>query len=239
MSMFNNPQTRPDDNLDEDQLEATRQTITRHPVLTWQSVGTFVEFAVVDYNDKAAVKDGGVQKTRVVQQGNETVEKKVTQDVITGLVLGGNTLVTSPVDRDRLDVVTNDLVVTQFVSGHNRWDPDRPQEHGKTWRDAKDVLGRGLMTGDLVRIDYVAFLEVARNGRKLQNGKKVLAFQVRPLGGTPEELAILEKARAARRALKASTAPSQPVFQPPTTVQAQPAAPSAAAPAAAARGLFD
>lgn len=242
MSMFNQNNPPAPGGVDDDSLETNRPAIRRHPVLKWQTVGTYVEFAVVDYNDTAPVKEGGVQKVRRFDDGTE---KKVTQDVITGLVIGGTALVSPPEDDNRLDPVTPGLVVTQFVAGHNRWDPNRAQNHGQSWRAAKDVLGRGLVIGDLVRIDYLAFLEVASNGRKLQNGKKVLGFQVRPIGGTPAELEILEQARAARRNIKAAPAAAAPTsgggFRPAPQTSQAPVVPSAPASSTAAptRGLFD
>lgn len=226
MSMFNAPgqQSAP---VDDDALEGPRRSIQRHPVLKWQYVGSYIELATVDYNDQAAVKEGGQQKVR---HFNDGTSKAVTQDVLTGLVIAGNTLVTPVEDPNRLDEVVPDLIVTQFISGHNRWSPQRPQGQGLSWRDAKEALNRGLITGDLIRIDYVAFEETASDGRKLQNGKKVLAFQCRPLGGTPAELEILEKARAARRALKAAQqGPQTTAFRPvnPTAPQVpQPAQPA-------------
>lgn len=243
--MFNTGQQPNNNPEDDDVLEATRTMIPRFPILKWQDVGTYVELAVVNYSDTAAVKENGVQKTRTFVNNGETVVKAQTQDVITGLVIGGNALFTPLGEKDRLEVVIPGIVVTQFVSGHNRWDPNRAEAHGKTWRDAKDVLGRGLMTGDLVRIDYSAFLTVASNGRPLQNGKKVMGFMCRPLGGSPEELAILEAARKARREMKANqstpAAPSQPGFRPApvATTPQTPAAPQMPTPpASAVNSLF-
>lgn len=226
--MFQTPGQQQQAGLADDRLES-RKVIQRHPIMKWQQVGSFVEFAMVDYNDQAPVKENGVQK---VQQFTDGTSKLKTQDVLTGLVLGGTGLYSPPEDDNRLEVVAPGMLVTQFIAGHNRWDPNRPQHHGESWRDAKDLIGRDLSIGDLVRIDYVAFEEVASNGRKLQNGKKVLAFQVRALGGTPEEIAILERCRAARAAIKnpQPAAPSQPGFRPVPVASAP--APAAAAPVA-------
>lgn len=241
MSMF--PQGPAQPGIDDDVLETSRAAIPRFPILKWQDVGTYVELAVIAYNDQAAVKENGVPKTRTFQNGAETVTKPVTQDVLTGLVIGGNALYTPLGQADKLEVVAPGLVVTQFISGHNRWDPNRIEAHGKSWRDAKDVLGRGLTTGDLVRIDYTAYLTVASNGRPLQNGKKVMGFICRPLGGTPQELQILEAARKARREMKANPQPqaTTPGFRPvPTTTPVAPVGQQPVPnPPAATRGLFD
>jgi hypothetical protein len=219
---------------------------SRYPVLKWQTVGTHVEGVMVDYSNKAPNRDPVTKQQKSWRNPQTGEEKLGTQDVLTFLVIGGDALVSPTDDKDKLSVVNPGELVSAFVSGHNRYDPQRPEQFGTSWYIAKDSLGvRGIKIGDLVRIQFMAHLDRNWNGQSLSIHKKVLGFWIRPCGGTPEELQYLEAARRARAEMKANPpqpAPSAGGFRPvPTTPQAQ-AAPTLPQPPAAApttKSLFD
>lgn len=232
---------------DSDDLEQARQGFAKHDVLKWQSHGTWVEGVVIDFSDEMPKRDP-VTRQQATYEGRPKY-----QDVITLLVTNAQA-VCSPKGStpETIVPVTPGQVVNEYVTGHNKYDPERPAEYGLSWRVAKQALGRVLRVGDLVRIDFLATLNRTWDGRPLGLPKHVKGYQV-VAPSTPEEFALVEKAREMRRAIKAgqpspssSAAPAPGAgnagqrasgFAQPTQQAAPAAAPTPAAPAA--RGLFD
>lgn len=214
---------------DDDELEGERKQFAKHDILKHRTVGDYVLGVVVDFSDTVPDKDP------VTNTQKQYGDKLKYQDVITMLVLDGQGVVTKAGTRNEgpLEV---DSVVTEWVSGHNKYDPDRPEQFGMSWRVAKDTLGRGLKVGDLVRIDYVVEAKETWSGVSLGIPKKVKAYQC-AAPSTAEEFALVERARAERKRIKGG-APAPQADQPAQRIVAQPAA--TAAPAApAVKGLWD
>lgn len=138
-------------------------TATIVPGVKLRTINSYVDVAIVDVK-AVPWKDFATKQVKVGDDG-----KPRTQDLVTGLVIGGNGVI----NADGADRPVNpDELVSIYFAGHRRWD----------WIQAQKALDGGLQVGDVMRVVY-ARDEASAAG----NPKKVWTVQIRH--PKPEEAA--------------------------------------------------
>lgn len=169
-------------------LEKPRPTLA--PSIKLREVGQYVDIALVHQYTRPVTVYG----SPTGEQAKNILGKPKTQDVVVGVVIGGTARIV--VDNVERPVQAGD-VVSLWIAGHNRFDPEfdagRAKGEAKSWAGAKK--DRPPQIGDRMRWLYEA--EIPGKGN---TPKRVRTCRI----GTNNDPALIARCEAAHNEMSAA-----------------------------------